>query len=175
MQNQRKNSTFVNELPLTTERLGDESGFSFLELLIAVAVFVLGLSALLGTMMNLTPHRQSADARARATNYASSTFEELRDLSLSDILAYEAPVDNQQTNSVNISGLGPVTVELYAVVPGGFGQAPTLYELGSAAAGDVDQSTLPNPIEVRAVMSPLHGEGDESTSMQITASTLIPY
>lgn len=156
-----------------TNRLSDETGMSFLELLIAMAVFVLGLSALLGTMTDLTPHRQSADARAQATNYASSTFEQLRDLSLSDLLAYEAPVDNQQANTVNISGLGPVTVELYAVVPGGFGQAPTLYELGSQAAAGVDQSTLPNPLEVRAVMRPMHGE--DSTSMQITASTMISH
>lgn len=155
--------------------LVEEDGTSFIELLIAMAVFVLGLSALLGVMTSLTPHRQSADARAHATNFASSTFEDLRAQSIADILTYEVPVDDPDQNVVNITGIGPVTVSLFAVIPGGFGETATLVELGSSDAGDVDVGTLPNPIEIRAVMNPAPGGGEVSSYMQITASTMISY
>lgn len=152
-----------------------EDGTSFIELLIAMAVFVLGLSALLGSMASLTPHRQSANARAQATNFASSTFEDLRNRSIGNILGYEVPVDNEQQNTVTILGIGPMSVSLFAVVPGGPGEAAALVELGSDDAAAVDVATLPNPIEIRAVMSPAPGGDDVSSNMQITASTMISY
>jgi len=155
--------------------LAEEDGTSFIELMIAIAVFVLGLSSLLGAMTSLTPHRQSADARAQATNFASSTFENLRAQSIGNILAYDVPVDNPDLNSVNITGIGPVTVSLFAVIPGGLGETATLVELGSDDADEVDTSTLPNPIEIRAVMVPTADSGEISSDMQITASTMISY
>ena len=154
--------------------LMDEAGTSFIELMIAITVFVLGLSSLLGVITTLTPHRQSADARAQATNFASSTFEDLREESIADILAYEVPVDNVDQNTVNITGIGPVTVSLFAVIPGGGGVADTLVELGSDDAAAVDMSTLPNPIEIRAVMTPTP-ESQYSSSLQVSASTIISY
>lgn len=154
---------------------GSTAGTSFVEVLIAVAVFVTGMVPIMGGVMTLTTHRRVADERAQATSFAGSAFENIRGLGIDAILAYDLPVDNQATNTIDLPGTGPVTVSLFAVIPGADGGAPTYFELGVGDVSGINVASLPNPIEIRAEISPYHESDDQYAQMQFNTATMIDY
>ncbi len=131
-----------------------DAGSTLIELLIAAVVFTTGMVAILGGMTTLSAQNRFSEDRGRAVNYSMSQMEALRGLSVSALLNYVVPYDNQQAQTVTIAGSGPCTVVLYAVIPGADGAAPTYLQLGSAAAAAYNQASVPNPVEVQAVVTP---------------------
>jgi len=154
---------------------GSEAGVTFVEILVAAAVFIAGAVAIMGSMMTLTTHRRVSDTRATASSFASSTFENIRGLGIDGILAYNLPVDDADTNTIDLPGTGPVTVTLFALLTEAGEANPTYFELGVDDASGIDTSDLPNPIEIRAVMTPYHESSEGYTEMQFTAATMIDY
>ena len=154
---------------------GPTAGTTFVEILVASAVFVAGAVSIMGSVMTLNTHRHVADTRATAASFASSTFESIRGLGIDGILAYDLPVDNAEANTVDLPGTGPVTVSLFALLTPAGDLNPTYFELGVDDASGLDTSTLPNPIEIRAVMSPYHEAGYGYTEMEFSAATMIDY
>ena len=148
-----------------------ESGSTLLELLIATAVFTTGMVALLGGMSTVSTQNRASENRARAINYSMSQMEALRGLSVTALLNYAVPYDNQQRRTVNIPGSGPCTVALYAVIPGADGATPAYLQLGSSAAAAYNKASVPNPVEVQAVVIP-YGEG---THPRYTFSTKVTF
>jgi hypothetical protein len=151
---------------------GSKAGTSFVEILVAVAVFTTGMVSIMGGVMTLTVHRRVSDERAQASALAGSAFENLRGLSISNILAYDVPTDNADHGTIYLSGVGEVTLQMYAVIPGA-NDTYTLFELGVGDVAGVNVAGLPNPIEIHAVMTPYLSEGESSS--QFTASTKIDY
>jgi hypothetical protein len=153
----------------------NDAGSTMVELLVATAVFMTGMVALLGGLMTLTTHGQVADERARATNFSRSTFEDLRGRSINQILAYNIPVDDPQTGTVQIPGIGTATASAFAVIPDGQGGFDG-FELGVDDPAGVNVGNLPNPIEVRLVLTPVraNGEGQYST-MNFYSTTMLSW
>ncbi len=153
----------------------NDAGTTMVELAIATAVFMAGAVALMGGLVTLTTHSQVADERARATNFARSTFEDMRGLTIAQILAYDVPVDDVETGAVTVAGIGEATPSAFAVLPDGQGGFTT-FELGVGDASVLDVSNLPNPIEIRLVLTPTDTNyyGQPST-MQYSTSSMIPY
>ncbi len=154
---------------------GATAGTTFVEIMIAMAVFVGGTVSIMGGVMSLSTHRHAADTRAQATSFASSAFENVRGLGINAILAYDVPVDDAENSTVDLPGVGPVAVALFAVIPAGGGVAQSQFELGVDDVAGINVASLPNPIEIRAVMSPYRAGGDGYAQMQFTAATLINY
>lgn len=158
-----------------------EAGFTLIEVMIATGVFAISIVMLLGGMITISTHNTMADQRARATNFARSSFEDLRGRPLDEILNYDVPVDNPDTNTVLIPGIGDATARLFAIIPqpqnGGF----AAFELGVDDPATVDPATLPNPVEIRAVVAPVHRQtyGDYGqtgqTQMSFSASTRVAW
>jgi type II secretory pathway pseudopilin PulG len=130
-----------------------DSGSTLLELLIATVVFTTGMVGILGGMTTVSTQNRVAENRARAVNYSMSQMEALRGLSVSALLNYVVPYDNQEQKTVNIPGTGPSRVALFAVIPGADGATPTYLQLGSSAAAAYNKALVPNPVEVQAVVS----------------------
>ena len=152
----------------------NDVGAAMIELIIAAAVFTVGAVSLLGGLMTLTTHSQVADERARATNFARSTFEDMRGRTIDQILAYEIPVDNVEAGTVSMAGMGTATVGAFAILPNGQGGFDT-FELGVDDPGTLDVDALPNPIEVRLVVSPEESYYGQSSTMQYSSTTMLPY
>lgn len=152
----------------------NDAGASMIELMIAAAVFTLGAVSLLGGLMTLTTHSQVADERARATNFARSTFEDMRGRTIDQILAYEIPVDDVDEGTVSMAGMGTATVSAFAILPNDQGGVDT-FELGVDDPGTLDVNALPNPIEVRLVVSPEDNYYGQSSTMHYSSTTMLPY
>jgi hypothetical protein len=131
--------------------------------------------ALLGGLMTLTTHSQVADERARATNFARSTFEDMRGRTIDQILAYEVPVDNVEEGTVSMAGMGNATVSAFAILPNAQGGVDT-FEIGVDDPSTLNVATLPNPIEVRLVVSPVEQNYyGQSSTMHFSSTTMLPY
>ena len=152
---------------------GSTAGTTFIEIMIATAVFASGIVSIMGGVMTLASHRQMSDQRAVANSLAGSAFENLRGLSLNNILTYDIPVDHVNTNTVDLPGVGQVTVGLFAVIPGVNNAAPTFFELGVDNVADLNLASVPNPVEIQAVITP-YPASDESHP-QYSAATLLTY
>ena len=160
---------------MNTARMSrSDAGATMVELVIALAVFTAGAVALMGGLVTLTTHSAMADERARATNFARSTFEDLRGLSIDDILAYEVPADDAELGTITIAGIGTVNASAFAVLPDGQGTF-TLFELGVDDPSGLDMGTLPNPIEIRLVTEPVQAGEDGYSQVKYSSSTRIPY
>lgn len=153
----------------------NDAGTTMVELVIATAVFMAGGVALMGGLVTLTTHSEVANERARATNFARSTFEDLRGRTIAQILAYQVPVDDVESGAVTVAGIGEATASAFAVLPDGQGGVTT-FQLGVGDASGLDLNTLPNPIEIRLVLTPTETNYyGESSTMQHASSTMIPY
>ena len=153
----------------------NDAGTTMVELVIATAVFMAGGVALMGGLVTLTTHSEVANERARATNFARSTFEDLRGRTIAQILAYQVPVDDVESGAVTVAGIGEATASAFAVLPDGQGGVTT-FQLGVGDASGLDLNNLPNPIEIRLVLTPTETNSyGESSTMQYASSTMIPY
>jgi type II secretory pathway pseudopilin PulG len=132
----------------------NDAGSTMIELIIAAVVFTTGMVAVLGGMTSMQTQNRYSEDRARAVNYSMSQMEALRGLSVTGLLNYVVPYDNVQAQTVNIPGSGPCTVALFAVIPGAGDAAPTYLQLGSSAAAAYPSASVPNPVEVQAVVTP---------------------
>ena len=157
----------------------NDAGTTMVELVIALAVFMAGGVALMGGLVTLTTHSNVADERARATNFARSTFEDLRGRTVAQILAYDIPVDNGENGTVTIAGIGNATPTAFALLPDGQGGIDT-FQLGVDDASGLDLNNLPNPLEIRLVLTPYRGysEGGEQggySTINYASTTMIAY
>ncbi len=152
----------------------NDAGTTMIELVIAAAVFTAGAVTLLGGLMTLMTHSRVADERARATNYARSTFEDMRGRTINQILTYNVPVDNAQQGTVTMPGSGTATVGAFAIIPNGQGGF-TSFQLGKDDPATLNVGALPNPIEIRLVVTPVHGGTGGSTQMHFASTTMLPY
>jgi hypothetical protein len=131
----------------------------------------------MGGMVTLTTHSRVADDRARATNFARSAFEDLRGRPIEQILAYDVPVDNPDLGTVTVSGMGNATPSAFAVIPDGQGGFDS-FQLGVDDPSNLNLNSLPNPIEVRLVLSPVRsyqGGGESYPTMNYSSSSMISY
>ena len=146
-----------------------------IEMVVAAAVFTAGAVTLLGGLITLTTHSRVADERARATNFSRSTFEDLRGRTIDQILAYDLPVDDPDLGTVNLPGIGTATASATAIIPNGQGGFDT-FELGVDDPSGVDPANLPNPIEVRVVLTPLRQDYQGNyADMHYSSSTMLAY
>jgi len=150
---------------------GPTAGTSFIEIFIAVAMFSAGMVSIMGSVITVTMHRHVADERALASQLAGSAFENIRGLSIDNLLVYDVPVDNTQNGTINLS-VWPGDIE---PVRGDPGDVDTLFQLGVDDVASVNVDSLPNPIEIKAVMTPYSTNGYAQSNMQFTAATMIDY
>ena len=167
------------------------AGLTMVELMITAAIFSSSMVLLSGTMITFTSHNTIAEQEATTTAYNRSVFEDLRGRGLVGILSYEVPVDNPETGTVFIPGMGDARVSVWAIIP----QIATAQtEETQAAAYSYDRWFLmgvddplsvtdpPNPIEVVvevAKASSMQGGyyegGNYEGGIEFSSSTMIGY
>ena len=160
------------------------AGLTMVELMITAAIFSSSMVLLSGSMITFASHNTLSEQEAITTSYNRSVFEDMRGRGIVGILSYEVPVDNPETGTVFIPGMGEANVSVWAVLPqNDSGQTE---QIQSAAydrwfhVGVEDPSTVvdpPNPIEIVVVVSKASGmEGHYNTGgANFRSSTMIAY
>lgn len=93
------------------------AGLTMVELMIAATIFSSSMVLLSGSMITVANHNTISEQKAMTTGYNGSVLEDIRGLGLMGILSYEVPVDNPQTGTVFIPGIGEAHVNVWAVIP----------------------------------------------------------
>jgi len=161
------------------------AGLTMVELMIAATIFSSSMVLLSGSMITVTNHNTISEQKAMTTSYNGSVLEDIRGLGLIGILTYEVPVDNPETGSVFIPGIGNAYVNVWAVIP---------YDIDQGAEGEPVYSNYsrwfllgsddpmsivdpPNPIQIVVEVSKASGgyEGYHEGGIEFSTSTMIAY
>ena len=159
-----------------TNVLKGNAGTTLIELMIAVAVFSGSMVMLSGSVITYTSHNLVSEKKASATAFGNSVIEDIRGLDINGIINYEIPVDNPDTGTVFIPGMGDAWVVAWAIVPDPEGQYEQWYMLGQS--GFPPPSTLPNPIEIKVeAYEAAHASDGEQygTPLNFSVSSLISH
>lgn len=160
------------------------AGMTMVELMITAAIFSSSMVLLSGTMITFASHNTISEQKAMTASYNGSVLEDIRGLGLMGILSYEIPVDNPQTGTVFIPGIGDAHVSAWAVIP--FEGAQTEGQVINPAysrwflLGEDDPLSVvdpPNPIEIVVEVSKAsskYGENYEG-GIEFSTSTMIAY
>lgn len=134
----------------------NDAGTTMLELVIATAIFGFTMSMLVGTVITVTNHNTITDQRAQLASFNRSALEDLRGRSLEDILTYQIPVDDPNSRSINIPGVGPTQAQIFAVIVNPDTGMRDLFQLG---VDDPDTLVnVPNPLEIIVNVQKLNSE-----------------
>lgn len=157
----------------------NDAGMTMVEIMIAAAIFSSSMVLLSGSMITFANHNMSSERKATATGFTRTVLEDIRGLSLDEILSYEVPVDNEEMGTVFIPGVGNAWVSIWAIIPvddGSGGEYTTWYLLGEGYP--TPSESIPNPIELKVEVykAPDSYNGEYAGSnAHFTSSTLISY
>lgn len=159
------------------------AGLTMVELMITAAIFSSSMVLLSGTMITFASHNTMAEQEAITTSYNRSVFEDMRGRPLAEILNYEVPVDNPETGTIFIPGMGAANVSVWAIIPQEVitdpGQTETITYARWFLVGVEDPATVidpPNPIEIVVVVSKASDmEGAYHGGLEFRSSTMISY
>lgn len=160
------------------------AGLTMVELMITAAIFSSSMVLLSGSLITFASHNTMAEQEAVTTSYNRSVFEDMRGRGIVGILSYEVPVDNPETGTVFIPGMGDAQVFVWAILP--INETAQTEETQAVAAynrwflvGVEDPSTVvdpPNPIEIVVQVSKASGyEGQSHEGANFRSSTMIAY
>ena len=146
------------------DRLGEETGFTIIEVMFVTGIMVLALALLFGSMVSLAELDGIAEGQQIATAHLTTVMEGLRRLRVEDAAAYTPPplADLGKSRSEIISDLPDekITVECFD-------------KAGAAITLPVDVKTLseplPSPLEVRVTVA---WKGPRGRLHSISASAL---
>lgn len=119
------------------ELLRNSAGFSLLELTFATGILAMTLSLLFGSLLTITIVARLNEERAIAHTHLASALEQVRGMTLEELMVYEAP-----------ELAGPGVRRAISMVC--FDVEGQMVEL--PLIGDEEMPDLPNPLEVKASM-----------------------
>ncbi len=161
------------------------AGLTMVELMITAAIFSSSMVLLSGSLITFASHNTIAEQEAVTTSYNRSVFEDMRGRGILGILSYAVPVDNPETGTVFIPGMGDAQVLVWAIIP--INESAQTEETQAVAAYDrwflvgvEDPSTVvdpPNPIEILVEVSKASGYEGQSHGggASFRSSTMIAY
>ena len=155
------------------------AGLTMVELMMAAAIFSSSIVAFSGSMITIANHNASSEGDATATGFTRTIIEDMRGLSLAEIVDYEVPVDDETMGTVFIPGVGNAWVSIWAVVPkdDGNGREHTTWHL-LGEGYPISLEDLPNPIELKLEVykAPDSYDGHYNGSADhFTSSTMLSY
>jgi len=120
----------------------DESGFTLIEIMFAAGVVAIALSALFGSMINISVMGQVTEARADTSTALGRILEFTRVMDFEELMEYVPP----EIEGVGVKNV--ITLECFDA-----DGATVSLPLVAAEGDEVVIPPLPNPLEVRATIT----------------------
>ena len=140
------------------------SGFTLIELMVASAVFAVGMVVVLGGIVSLFTQSAVSDSRVAAVQFHESILDQMRQLERTAALNYTVPLPQNADGTVHVPGLGDVNIIIQGVIPAVVvGDPPTFFTIPMPVG--FDATTVPQVYEVQIQLDVLRGPADGTYTM----------
>jgi type II secretory pathway pseudopilin PulG len=161
---------------MRSRQFHNDTGLTLIEIMLAAGIMTIALVLIMGGLVSVSTQSKVSEARATATNFATSVLESLRGRSITEILTFnnggtEYALD--ANGKIMLTNIGPATLVVRAVVT--VNGSTTVTELPvTAEKAEELAPTMPNPLEIQVEIKLDRGFGT-GKEYKFQTTTLLSY